>query len=269
MKTMLDADAPRSVVYCAHNEHRNETHPERVLAEHDLVYIKDGSWEIEQDGVSMQVHPGDVILLTAGHHHGGSVRCADTVRTMFVHFTVADGDVCGESADESARFMIPALMHTERGSHISELFERMITAYWDKSAHAQRRADAYLTLLLSEISAEATQEKWQASASEMIKRLIMMMRAEQTRFYTVEELAKRIAVSERTLHSWFSKETGETPHAWQLRTKLEAARHIMMTDHGVRLKEVAARLGFCDEYHLSRAYKQHYGIAPCAHMKKV
>ena len=50
-------------------------HPDRVMDEHDLVYLLLGSWEIWEDEIPYLLVPGDVILLEAGRHHYGRAAC--------------------------------------------------------------------------------------------------------------------------------------------------------------------------------------------------
>lgn len=76
----------------------------------------------------------------------------------------------------------------------------------------------------------------------------------------VEDLAKACELSPSTLHRLFKQHLGKTPqsylHQWRL---AQAAR--MLTTH-MTLRCIAQQCGFCDEFHLSRSFKQHYGVSP-------
>ena len=63
MHNLIDNSANRRVTFCNFNQHINAFHADRVMEEHDLIYIQEGQWDIAQDGVAYTVSPGDVILL--------------------------------------------------------------------------------------------------------------------------------------------------------------------------------------------------------------
>ncbi len=44
-------------------------HPDRILAEHDFLYMLDGEWEIIEDGHIYEMHRDDLLILSAGRHH--------------------------------------------------------------------------------------------------------------------------------------------------------------------------------------------------------
>ena len=41
-------------------------HPDRILAEHDFLYMLDGEWEIIEDGHIYEMHRDDLLILSAG-----------------------------------------------------------------------------------------------------------------------------------------------------------------------------------------------------------
>ena len=55
---------------------------------------------------------------------------------------------------------------------------------------------------------------------------------------------------------------GETPCQFQRKYRLEAVRAFLLSHPDVSLRQAAENFGFCDEFHLSKAYKQRYGVSP-------
>ena len=68
---LLNSEVRRSIETCNFNRHIGDTHPDRIMEWHDLIYIRSGSWSISQDGYNYALSAGDIILLQAGHHHYG------------------------------------------------------------------------------------------------------------------------------------------------------------------------------------------------------
>ena len=50
-------------------------HPNRIIGEHDFLYILDGTWEIWEDDTSYALQSDDLLILTAGRHHYGKKLC--------------------------------------------------------------------------------------------------------------------------------------------------------------------------------------------------
>ena len=72
-------------------------HPDRVMNEHDLVFLIEGEWEVCQGGQRYLMEPGDVLFLEAGQHHYGETPCTPGTRTMYLHISASPQD--GQPAD--------------------------------------------------------------------------------------------------------------------------------------------------------------------------
>lgn len=77
---------------------------------------------------------------------------------------------------------------------------------------------------------------------------------------SLEELAAAVNLSPFHLSRVFRQATGLPPHAWIKQRRLEQARALLK--QGGAPAMVAAQLGFADQSHLSRQFKQAYGVAP-------
>lgn len=90
---------------------------------------------------------------------------------------------------------------------------------------------------------------------------IRLMEAHLDQPVTVESIARRAGVTPRTLETIFRKSIGETPGAYYLRLRLNAARKLV-TDTRIGMAEVAARTGFSSAAVFSRAFSRAFGQAP-------
>lgn len=102
-----------------------------------------------------------------------------------------------------------------------------------------------------------------AQASEMssIRELQIWVAEHLQSKLTVEDLARRMAMSVRNFERVFTREVGTTPSQYVLHTRVEAARRrLERTDD--RLKQVAAASGFSSELLMRRAFVRLLGITP-------
>jgi AraC-like DNA-binding protein len=82
---------------------------------------------------------------------------------------------------------------------------------------------------------------------------------------SLEALAQAVNLSPFHFARVFRRATGLPPHAWLLQRRLEQARGLLK--NGCTPLSVAMQLGFADQSHLSRQFKQTYGVGPGAYRK--
>ena len=262
-----DLSAPRGISAANTNYYRSPVlHPDRIMKDHDLIYLLDGSWEILQDGVPYRMEPGDVLLLHAGRHHWGRSPCTAGTRTLFLHLSPAPGDAVlpsGTMADG-----LPPLLHCTRRPAIRFLFERIIRVFHTEAFHPEEKLSSLTQLLLWELSACAPREDRQEQADRLLQGVIQRILFEPQRRWTARELALASGVSERTLRDRFHRAYQMTPCQYQQRYKLEQAAQMLLLYPDMPLAAVAENLGFCDEFHLSRVFKQRYGLSPRSYRQR-
>lgn len=263
MRNILSEKGEREVFFCSENRHIRSAHPTRILEYHDLIYIRDGDWEIAQDGIPYSVHPGDAILLQAGHLHAGVRPCEGEVKTFFVHFEPLAWDRIDNGTEMlEAAISFPMVAHCGEDPLVEQFFREMILAYRSEDTCAAKAASAYLSLLLCQLNKSPPRQ------SPLIRRVCAEIRGNPDRFFSAKDLAERHGCSERTLTGRFRSDMGESLHAWQIRLKCQMAEELLRSEPEITLKEIAANYGFCDEYHFGKCYKKVFGLSPKRGMGK-
>ena len=77
---------------------------------------------------------------------------------------------------------------------------------------------------------------------------------------SLDELAREADMSRYHFVRTFSRAVGMTPHAWQLDRRIERARSLL--EQGMSLADAALLLGFSDQSHFQRAFKQRVAATP-------
>ena len=270
LKCSLSSKEKRRVSVCNYNHHYMVTHPDRVMAEHDLIYMLSGQWEVWQDGTPYLLHEGDILFLSAGHHHYGINPCTEEVNTIYVHLVAFEADLLREDlAVSKNEFLFPTHFHVPSDSPIPLLLKQMVTAYWHQNIYTAEQASAYLTLALCEMSLLTSEKAVVAGRDVLISRLMNTIESTPDHFYSVDEMCKLINVGRKTLHNYFKDVTGMSPHAYQLNHKLKGAKLLLEKEPQISLGDLARRFGFCDEYHFSKMFKQEFSVSPRKYAKTI
>jgi len=90
---------------------------------------------------------------------------------------------------------------------------------------------------------------------------IRLMEASIDAPLTIAAIARRGGITTRTLEALFAKAIGETPGAYFLRLRLNAARRLVR-DSRIPLADIAARTGFSSAASFSRAFRKTHGCSP-------
>ena len=259
MSFSFDLHAPRQVV--AANAHyyklpTAERYIDRVLPQHDLIYLIDGCWSITENETEYALQKGDVLLLAAGRHHYTRLPCKAGTRTFCVHVTCAPGD-CAENPQA---LCLPTLLPMSGSVRIHGCFEDLVQTFWLDSPYKQERMQALLCLLFLELDRE--QHRQAPKGGDLAARAIEIITATPHKRYPAKEIADMLYVSTRTLDNAMHKKVGMPFYAYQKSRKLEMVASQLIMEPDLRLQEIATAYGFHDEFHMSKAIKLKYGVSP-------
>lgn len=79
---------------------------------------------------------------------------------------------------------------------------------------------------------------------------------------SLSDLADQVGLSSSYLIRSTTRATGLTPHGHVLRARVDYARRLLLDNTSAAEAAVAA--GFCDQAHLIRQFRRHYGVTPGA-----
>ncbi|GGP27075.1 AraC family transcriptional regulator [Silvimonas amylolytica] len=94
-----------------------------------------------------------------------------------------------------------------------------------------------------------------------LKRAMDAMEAQMDTDVSLKMLAEASGLSVRHFIRAFTASTGEAPHRWMLRHRVERAKDLL-TGTQATLAEVAISCGFADQSHLTRVFKTFVGVSP-------
>lgn len=235
-------------------------HPDRIMKEHDFLYMLEGGWKIWEEDTSYEMGSDDLLILAAGRHHYGKDLCNAGNRHMYIHVQPTETEK--DSCQKEAAFFCPTLIHCRENPKIRWYFHEIIAAYWSKSPERENRLSLLFSLLLCELSSLLSAKDGQTAPDPMTEEISRIIRTTPQTTFTAKEMAARYFICERTLNNRFLKACGKTFYAFQMETKLEMARQFLLSQPQAKLREAAVNYGFYDEFHLSKAFKKQFGQSP-------
>lgn len=82
---------------------------------------------------------------------------------------------------------------------------------------------------------------------------------------SIADMSEKANVSSFHMIRKFSSENGLTPHKFQHQCRIRKAQELLQ--NGMKVVDVAAAVGFCDQSHLCRVFKKQVGITPEEYIK--
>lgn len=276
-------------------------HPDRILPEHDFLYLLDGTWEIWVDGDCYDMQTDDLLILPAGLHHWGEKLCSPGNRHMYFHVlptgaerraalsgekqescsaekgktAAAQGGSSSESEvqgkgnfmdrmeeKESDFAKVPLLLHCEREPRVRQYFQELISAYWSQDLQRANRLTLFFNLILTELEGLRSGGVETTVSDSILEEVCRRIYSNPQVFYSAKEMAEQFFICPRTLNNYFQRACGRTFPAYQMEVKLEMVREFLLLQPEAKLHEAAVNFGFYDEFHLSKAFRKKYGEPP-------
>jgi len=250
----------------------NPVHPHRILDSAVLLLGLDGTYPIAQDGREYLLESNTFMVLFPNHAHGGYAPATDPQSHFWCHFYLPlDAlhpvtDRCDLQAATNRGFCVlpefGRISHTEK---YRMLFRQLIDAsqnlYQDKAAQA-RICDAYITVIVQELSQECLRQEPRGSASAVVEKIREYLRLHAcTEPICITELAARYHYNASYLTELFRAETGMTLVAYLNSVRMERARSLLLNTDAT-VESIAKQCGFGDTKYFMKTFKRINSVTP-------
>jgi AraC-like DNA-binding protein len=117
--------------------------------------------------------------------------------------------------------------------------------------------------LILDLAQRASGEAARSDLSQpQVRRILRLIEERLPEKISVKEMAREAGLSESHFSRTFKRITGETPHQFALRLRLERASAALARPSVTSIADVAAECGFFDQAHLTREFRKKFGITP-------
>lgn len=242
-------------------DHAFEWEGGRVLGALQVVLITAGTGEFESQATGrVLIGAGTAVLLLPGvwHRYRPSPATGWVEKWVELGGTVIDGLIAAGTF-QSRRAVVSTLGADGCERTMDAMHEMLI----DSPEGNEGEMAAEAVRLLSRLQ-DAPGERSRSGGTPIERAVAQAKRRLETESVespSMPELARELGVGYSHFRREFTRRTGFSPRQYQLRMRLQRAQRLLgATEQSI--KEIADRLGFSSAFHLSAAFKSHFGIAP-------
>lgn len=225
----------------------------------DVLYTITGTHYVCIDGVDYVCKPGDVLLVAPNSVF--SVRCDEPADQLFCHF-----DIKIQSEYQlTGTFQQHRL--PESCSGLAKLCYEQFQRAEEQNLACEPSVGMLCKLFLIEMlqSDEANSVSFisapQNEKPEALFAVLAHIRDHWSENLSVEELAKMAGYHPSYFSRYFKRYMGISPVRYVNEQRMNLAKHLVSTTDEP-IKEIAAQLGFPDQFSFSKKFKGQFGVSP-------
>ena len=240
----------REVFHARFTDHAYPLHTHDVWT---LFIVDDGAVRYDLDRRPSGAEPAMVTVLPPHVVHDGRPATGRgyRMRVLYLETSILGEQLVGPAVDR------PVVPDEGLRGQVSALHDALACA--DDALEAETRL-AYVAERIAASLGEPRAHRSPVASGDHAEQLRAFLDAHVFEQVTIGSAAVAIGATTTQLARSFSTVFGLPPHAYVLGRRLEAARDRILGGQG--LADVAAEVGFYDQAHLSRRFKQFLGTTP-------
>lgn len=239
-----------------------------TISDYELICILEGFSDISKNGRVHRARKGDVLLLEPFAVYSADCSESERFQYIYLHFDVRpyymEQEFQALLGDEKN-----FVRYSDPEGRISAMLMPLV---WQRESpppgffRSLQMALVQILICAVQDSArdwQATYQRLQHNTQQMdlISLAIGQVRKQISQPVRVYELAEALGTSESTLNRAFNQVLGCSPGRYFMKMKVrQADEWLVTTDRTV--EDIASSLGFSSAFHLSRAYKDLFGVSP-------
>ncbi|MGD8609273.1 MAG: AraC family transcriptional regulator [Myxococcales bacterium] len=223
---------------------------------YELHYVVAGRGNFEVGDASIAVRPGDVFYTRPGTEHRMVVSKGEYLLQYVAFLELEPGADDALAADLEALFGEARLRRLGDRYHV--LFAQLSRQTLSNDARQHRAASARMTGFLYDLMIDTPSSERSHPA---IESALEFMRSHLHASYDLNDVLAELAIDKSYFIRLFKRAIGVPPMKYAMNLKMSAASDLLRTT-AEPLAAVAARVGFDDEYHFAKRFKQWSGVAP-------
>jgi len=225
---------------------------------YEFHYVVGGSGSFELGGRWLQIRAGDFFYTRPQTEHRAVVPSDGDYLLQYVALLSLDAALDAEIAGDLAARLPEGVPH-RAGDRLHGFFAQISRLSAAGDACQNRAAAFKFAALLYELMAGSPASHHHGHPA--IERALELMRSRLGQAYTLDDLVAQLRLDKSYFIRLFKKNVGTPPMSYAMNLKMSAAADLLCTTRDP-LAAVATQVGFADEYHFAKRFKQWSGVAP-------
>ena len=218
-----------------------------------------GGW-ITYGGEWFELSQNNAFILPANERHAYGAADTDSWSIYWIHF-------CGEKVGMFSSIIgRPILLEKSDSSRYDDRFGLFEEMYQNLEMGYSPDNLEYVSFCLMHFLASLKyvnqfREIRKVRETDFVQQSISFMKENIENKVMLEDIARHVNYSVSHFSSMFSERTSYTPMEYYNQLKIQrACSYLQFSD--LKIKEIAFRLGFYDQFHFSKAFNKEMGITP-------
>ena len=232
-----------------------------------LGAVDDGQSVFTRDGQRQRLTRGDVVLIPAGVVH--SCNPEKDEHWSYQMLYLDEGWIRGVVGEMGAlgASVLTQLPQELAPRQIHARLTRLNACLFGDASNEDK--EAALLVFAGDLfgSASLRSKAVPKPGLERLRDVQELVAERCTETLTLDELATVAGLSRYHFVRAFSRSFGMTPHAWQIDQRIQRARGLL--DQGMSIADTALQLGFADQSHFQRAFKQRVAATPGEYQRNI
>jgi AraC-like DNA-binding protein len=233
----------------------------------EICYCDKGVQVYEVAGKKYQIKGGDVFVTFPGEPHSSDKYPEEKGALYWLIIKIPAREQFLNYSKEDSKAFIKELLSLPvrhfRGNatmkkELDEMFRLHSTA--QQPMHRLRMINLLTNFLLLVI--QGAGRNTQKIHSDRVIAVKQYITAHLYDDLSIEQLAKKLHLSDAHFKSWFKKEIGMPPLDYILRERIDEAKRIMLRNRDLNMTEIAYQLNFSSSQYFATVFKKYAGISP-------
>ena len=230
----------------------------RILPDFQVVYITRGEGVFSSGGVTYKINPGSLMLLIPGIKHAYKPTPEIGWHEYWVGFRGAHFERLLEEG-----FFSPEKCFFETGLYdpILSLFSQIIEEVKIQRPLYQMKACAAILGLIAEVLTRDRRKDQPNYYQQIVEKAKYLMESNIFSLINLSDISDQLGISTSRFNEIFKTYTSMTPYQYYIHIKIHKSKRLLEQKE-LSVKEVAYKMGFDDQNHFSRLFKNKTGVSP-------
>lgn len=237
---------------CVHQSHASRKHTHSELA---IALVTGGTSLFRFGEKEHRIHQGQLVMIGPNFVHQCCPVAVDDWSFMMLFVDTAWLDSVGLPAPDRPCFVVKDF----NAEHY-----RPLLAHFESLCHPGSGKDETLLYIVDQALSEPDRITLSLDTEEYgsvnVLRVSEYIRNHLAETIRLDELADIAEMDKYLLIRYFGRNFNTTPHAWQLMLRMNEAKRLL--EAGNPIADTALAVGFYDQSHFSRLFKDSFGITP-------